>query len=135
MQGRGATTEAAVMKAFLTLGHTVLVPFGHEVPYDLVVHDTGGAFWRVQCKTGRRRRGCVLFNSCSTDHGQGRMSYIGRADLFGVWCSPIDRVFIVPVEEAAGFTTTLRLEPTRNAQARGIRFAERFAAERWRPST
>jgi hypothetical protein len=119
------------MSALLRQGHTVLVPFGDDQPFDLVVHDRQGRYWRVQCKTGRERDGRVMFNSCSTDHGRGRLDYVGRADVFGVWCPTVDRVFIVPVADAAGYVTTLRLRPTRNAQARRIRHAEDFAVERW----
>lgn len=127
----GPVAEAAVLKALLQEGHAVLVPFGHEQPYDLVVHDQAGRFWRVQRKTGRERDGRILFNSCSTDHGRGRLDYRNRADVFGVWCPSVDRVFVVPVEEATGFVTTLRLSPARNSQRRGIRWAADFAVESW----
>ena len=133
MTGVGNVTEAAVLAALTRRGHQVLIPFGDGASYDLAV-DTGNAFIRVQCKTGRLKGACVDFNSCGTDHGRGRQSYVGRADVFGVFCPPIDRVFIVPVEVAAGFVTRLRLEPARNNQRLRTHDAEQYDVARWQPS-
>jgi hypothetical protein len=85
----------------------------------------------VQCKSGRHKDGCVIFNSASTDHGRGNQTYAGRADVFGVYCPALDRVFVVPVERAATRSTRLRLRPSRNGQVRGINEAEEYALERW----
>jgi hypothetical protein len=131
MATRGDIAEAAVLAALVKLGLDVLMPFRQDGPYDLLVHLPGERFVRVQCKAGRERDGCVVFNSAGTDHGRGRLDYRGRADVFGVFCPSLDRVFIVPVEEAAGFMTTLRLHPSRNNQRRRVRDAESFAVERW----
>lgn len=131
MRARGDVTEGAVLGALLRHGHAVLIPFGSEEPYDLVVHLRDGRFVRVQCKTGREHDGCVIFNSCSTDHGRGRLDYRGRADVFGVFCPSNGRVFIVPVDEAATRATRLRLRPPRNGQARGIRSAGDYDVQSW----
>ena len=49
----------------------MLIPFGDNQRYDLVVEREGN-FVRVQCKTGRvRKEGQILFNTCS--------SYVHRA--------------------------------------------------------
>ena len=129
----GNVTEAAVLAALVSHGHQVLIPFGDGAPYDLVV-DSGDDLIRVQCKTGRLKGACVDFNCCSTDHGRGRQSYLGRAEVFGVFCPQIDRVFIVPVEVAAGFVTRLRLEPARNNQRLRTHDAEQYDVARWQPS-
>jgi hypothetical protein len=131
MATRGDVTEAAVLNAFTQVGLVVLVPWRHDLPYDLVVCIGGDRFVKVQCKSGRVRRGSILFNSAGTDHGRGRLHYRGRADVLAVYCPSIDRVFVVPVDEAAGFVTSLRLEPARNNQVRGVRLAEDHTVERW----
>jgi hypothetical protein len=127
---RGDITEAVVLAALVKLGLDVLVPFRQDGPYDLVVH-LPDRFVRVQCKAGRERGGCVVFNSAGTDHGRGRLNYRGRADVFGVYCPELDQVFIVPVEDAAGFATSLRLRPSRNNQRRRVRDATDFAPDVW----
>ena len=112
------------------LGLDILVPWRHDSAYDLVI-DLGGEFVRVQCKSGRHKDGCVIFNSASTDHGRGNQTYLGRADVFAVYCPSLDRVFIVPVEHAATRSTRLRLRPSRNNQLRGINNAEDYCVRRW----
>jgi hypothetical protein len=127
---RGNEAEARVLLALVERDIPVLIPFGEGQPYDLVI-DLECGFLRVQCKCSRFYRGCVLFNSCSTDHGLGRRDYRGLADLFGVYFPPAGEVFLVPVDEAATRATSLRLMPTRNCQQVGVRMADDYAVERW----
>jgi PD-(D/E)XK endonuclease len=120
---KGNTTEAAVLRALVERDFAVLVPFGEGHPYDLVVHLAGRSFARVQCKTGRVKNGYLLFNSRSTDHGRGPGTYLGLADLFGVYCQPIGAVYLVPVRDVPVGAPHLRLEPTRNNQRSRVRYA------------
>src|ERR1700746_3087726 len=113
---RGNVGEASVLKPWVKLGLDVLVPFCSCHPYDLVVHGPVCGFVRVQCKRAWPLQGCVAFNSRSTDHGRGPQSYLGWADIFGVYFPPADRVFLVPIDAVAAFVGRLRLEPTRNNQ-------------------
>ncbi len=73
----------------------------------------------------------MVFNSRTTDHGRGRQSYTGLADIFGVYFPPAGSVYLVPIGAVAGFAGRLRLAPTRNNQKRGIRFAADFEIDRW----
>lgn len=73
----------------------------------------------------------MLFNSRSTDHGRGPQSYRGRADIFAVCFPPGEQVYLVPIDGVAEFEGRLRLEPTRNNQSKGIRFAAQYELERW----
>jgi hypothetical protein len=109
----------------------VLLPLDAQAAYDLVVEVPRGVFVRVQCKAGRLVDGCVSFNSCSTDHGRGRQSYVGRADVFAVHCAALGRSFAVPVADAASFATRLRLRPPANNQRRLVRLAEDHTLARW----
>ena len=127
---RGNAAEAAVLNALIRADLFVLVPFGDGCPYDLMV-DTGLETFKVQVKCARIRDHCITFNSCGTDHGRGRESYEGRADVFGVYSPQIDRVFIVPVDGSPHFQTRLRCTPTRNNQQRGVRYAGDYAVEDW----
>jgi len=52
----GTRTEAVVLAELVKRGYRVLLPFGHNHRYDLVL-DVEGRFVRVQCKTGRLSRG------------------------------------------------------------------------------
>jgi PD-(D/E)XK endonuclease len=128
---RGNEAEAMVLGALVQRGFDVLVPFGGGHSYDLVVDLVGLGFLRVQCKTAWPHGGCLAFNARTTDHGRGRQSYDGVADIFGVYFPPLRSVYLVPLDAVAGFQGRLRLEPTRNNQKRGVKFAANFEIEHW----
>ncbi|MGD9735365.1 MAG: group I intron-associated PD-(D/E)XK endonuclease [Solirubrobacterales bacterium] len=129
---RGNAAEAAILAAFVKRGYLALVPFGDGQPYDVGV-DLVGPLLRVQCKRAWSDRGCVVFNTHSTDHGNGRQSYVGRADLLGVYFPPLDAVYLVPIGAIRSVSGRLRLEPTRNNQRRGIRMAADYEIDCWTP--
>jgi PD-(D/E)XK nuclease superfamily protein len=128
-QGNGA--EAAILHALVDAGLGVLVPFGNGLPFDLAAVAPGGQIVRLQVKSRRVRDGSVRFNSCSTDHGRGRLDYRGRADLIAVHVASLSRVFVVPVDECPSYVGVLRLTAPRNNQRQGIRFAEDYSLEVW----
>jgi PD-(D/E)XK endonuclease len=130
---RGNAAEAAVVNALVHAAVHVFVPFGDGCPYDLLA-DTGDERIRIQVKCARVRKDCVVFNSCTTDHGRGRANYCGRADAFAIYVPELARVYIVPVEDCGNFQGRLRLAPTRNNQRKGVRYAEDYAIERWAAS-
>ena len=124
----GDRTTLAVMLALEAAGFGVLLPFGENTRYDLVIDD-GVKLARVQCKTGRIRGSCVIFATCST-YGhhrapkQARRSYHGQVDFFAVYCPDNGEVYFVPIEDLQTHSSAmLRLEPTRNGQRRGVRYA------------
>lgn len=121
----GQRTEAIVLAAFVRRGYRVLTPFGSNQRYDLVV-ESRGSFIRVQCKTGRLREGAVTFNTQSIRSNMQRTerrSYTGEIDLFAVYCPDTDRIYAVPVADAANTLGTLRVDPPKNGQAKGVRWA------------
>jgi hypothetical protein len=80
----------AVMAALHEAGYAVLMPFGENTRYDLVVDD-GCSLQRIQCKTGRLYGGAVVFNTCSyyAHHPNPKTTsrdYIGQIDAFAVYC-------------------------------------------------
>ena len=128
----GDTSEAMVIARLVQAGKMVLLPFGENQRYDLVL-DEGTEFVRVQCKTGKLRQGAILFNTCSVAYQRKdlgfrayHVDYIGAADLFGVYCPETDAVYLVPVNEVGNRAGTLRVEPTRNGQAKKIRWAKDY---------
>jgi hypothetical protein len=121
----GQRTEAAILAELVKRGYRVLVPFGVNQRYDLAI-DTGERFLRVQCKTGRLKNGCVYFRTASTRANTLRAftrDYRGDADVFLVYCQETERVYALDVDEAAASQAVLRVDPTANNQARGIRWA------------
>jgi hypothetical protein len=125
---KGDIAEGHVLAAFLKAGKTVLMPFGDRNRYDLVV-DEGGRFIRVQVKHGRIREGAVEFNTCSVSTDKGKVvqrAYHGEIDIFAVYCSENDKVYVVPVEACGSSNTRLRVDDKRQANQFALRRAADF---------
>jgi hypothetical protein len=81
----GDRSTLAVMLALQRAGNIVLLPFGENTRYDLVI-ENGTSFARVQCKTGRLRSGAVRFAACSSyahhsNPSLTRRDYLGEIDF------------------------------------------------------
>jgi hypothetical protein len=128
----GEITEAIVLAEFLKAGFSVLLPFGENQRYDMVI-ETGGRFLRVQCKTGRvgREASVLAFNATSHDGHRARQSYRGEADLFAVYSPHAKQVYVLDVNEVGETTVWLRLTPARNGQEIGVRYAEEHTLAAW----
>ncbi len=123
----GERSEGMVLAALLRAGKVVLQPFGDNQRYDLVI-DEDGTFIRVQCKTGRIQKGALYFDACSSQahRGKGKQDYRGQADVFGVYSPELDGVYMVPVAEVGRTCGSLRLEPPKNGQKKGVRMADTY---------
>lgn len=117
----GEVTEAEIMTRLLSHGKTVLIPWGDNQRYDLVI-DENGKFFRVQCKTGRLAKDCSTISfktSSSTYHRKDGCikPYHGDADLFGVFCHELGAAYIIPVKNCTNNASVLRLTETKNKQS------------------
>jgi hypothetical protein len=128
---RGDEAEAAVLHALVRQGLTVWLPWSRSGASDLLIENPAGSMVKAQVKSGRVREGCVIANCRSTDHGGGRLTYAGRADVIMVHAAELAAQFVVPVDQAMGFFIRLRLEPPRNHQRSGVRFAHEHRLEDW----
>jgi hypothetical protein len=123
---RGDLSEMEIATALMRAGMTVLRPLSGAVRYDLVVDVGGGAFTRVQCKTGILQKGRVLFRVCSADARRPLgVSYVGQADAFGVYCPQLATTYLVPMSAVAGLgiVASLRVDASRNRQIKRVRYA------------
>jgi hypothetical protein len=124
----GDRSTLAIMLALHEAGYELLIPFGENTRYDLVIDD-GVRLARVQCKTGRLRRGGVIFSACSSyaHHPNPSMvtrSYLGQIDYFAVFCRETGCSYLIPIEDVQLKSRgKLRVGPPRNNQRIGIRFA------------
>jgi hypothetical protein len=119
------------MLALHDAGYGVLMPFGENMRYDLVI-DEGKTLSRVQCKTGRLRDGTVLFNTCGCyghhmNPGMSRRGYHGQIDYFAVHCPENGCVYLIPIDAVPNKSgASLRVRPSRNNQRRCVRWAADF---------
>jgi len=131
----GERSQAIILARLSEVGYAVLVPFGENHRYDLVIEDADGNFYRIQCKTGCISQGCIDFNTSSnyyhhprkgekTDYR--RKDYRGQIDYFAVYSPDIRKVYLVPIEHVPVTEGRLRLEPTKNGQEKNIRWAKDY---------
>ena len=124
----GLRIEAVIVAELTRRGIAVLQPCSFNHRYDLVL-DLQGQFVRAQCKTGRLRDGVVRFNTVSTRCNARRAirrDYRDDVDVFLVHCPDTGGTYAVPVEEAAAGVASLRVRPTDNGQASGVRWARDY---------
>ena len=124
----GDITQSHVMAALLKRGNKVLMPFGDNCRYDLVIEEEG-RFTRIQCKTGKISCGAIVFAVASSQYHRGgkRQNYRGQVDAFGVFCPDNEKVYVVPIDDLPLIREAkLRLTPARNSQVKGIRWAANY---------
>ena len=127
----GDRTTLAVMLALREVGFAVLVPFGENTRYDLVIDD-GAKMAKVQCKTGRLRKGAILWSMCSNYGHQKNprvvhRDYQGEVDYFAVFCPETDGVYLIPIADVPMRRQgSLRVMPSKNNQQKFIRSARQY---------
>jgi len=124
---RGKRSEAKILSELVEAGKSVLIPWGEE-RYDLAL-DVRGRLVRIQCKTGMLHGGCIDFKTCVADIRRplGDGGYHGQIEAFAVYCPQTRTTYLVPIEAVPGPTLArLRIDPTRNGQLSGIRWARDF---------
>jgi hypothetical protein len=127
---KGAIAEAEVMAAAVRLDLGFLRPLSEGSRYDLAI-DVGDQILRVQCKW-TRLRGETFTARCITSRytprGYVRTTYSrDEVDAIAVYVPDIDKCYLIPIAEAEGCgSVSLRLGPTGNNQAIGIRWARDY---------
>jgi hypothetical protein len=123
----GERSEAQILAKLLNAGKVILMPFGDNQRYDLVI-DEGGKFIRVQCKTGRIKNGILRFPTCSssTHRGGKKKGYRGQIELLMVYCPDNNKIYSIPVDEAPNTQCNLRIEEPRHKVNTVIRLAKDY---------
>jgi hypothetical protein len=118
----GARAEMAVASGLQRAGMDVFVPlFAAHSRVDVIAAGPTGLL-RVQCKTARVVPGALFFRTCSNT-ANIPLDYRDQIDAFGVYSPELDSVYLVPVQDVSIRACHLRIEPTRNHQQAGIRWA------------
>jgi len=127
---KGAVAEAAITAMAIQLGLVVLRPLCEGRRYDLAI-DLEPELLRVQCKLARCLPGVlsVRLQTCRyTPGGYVRTSYTqSEVDAIAAYSPELHRGFLIPISEASGRRSIhLRLAPTKNNQAEGIKWARDY---------
>lgn len=127
----GDISESAITTRLLCLGYTVLIPYGGNQRYDLMIEDSDGRFWRIQCKTARvSQSGTTLLFNTSIRNVTGRnrqlRHYRGQCDYFAAYCEKLNKIYLVPVDAVGIAGARLRLEPSENEKQYGYHVASDY---------
>lgn len=127
----GEISESAIITRLLQLGYVVLIPYGGNQRYDLVIEDADGHFWRIQCKTGRIDEGSAVirFNTAIRNvTGKNRQSrnYRGQCDYFAIYNEELNKVYLVPVDQVGTTSAALRLTTAKNKQEKNTLWAKDY---------
>ncbi|HLL77971.1 MAG TPA: group I intron-associated PD-(D/E)XK endonuclease [Ktedonobacteraceae bacterium] len=131
----GEQSEAIIIAKLVELGYNVLLPFGDNQRYDLIIEDAALNFHRIQCKTGwvESKGAYIEFKTASSYYHtrQGRTEherkgYRGQVDYFAVYSPDTGKVYLVPMAHASTVNCFLRLVPTKNNQGKHVRWAKDY---------
>lgn len=131
----GDRSTLAIVLALREAGYSVLMPFGENTRYDLVI-ERDGRLHRVQCKTGRLDDGVICFRTSSSYYHHPNPKtpskhYRGQVDYFAVFCPETAGVYLVPIEDLPMEThASLRVDLPRNNQRKRIRMAAGYEIAR-----
>jgi hypothetical protein len=132
----GDISEAAIIVRLLRAGYSVLIPYGKNHRYDLLIEDGEGKYWRVQCKTGwlDEKKTVVNFATASsynhTAKQKGWRHYRGQADYFAVYCEELDKAYLIPVDAVGLTLAKLRLVSAKNNQMKNVRWARDYELDK-----
>lgn len=125
---KGEIGEAEVIADLRRQGHGIAIPLGHSHPFDLILirRDTG-ALERVQVKftTSDGRR--VVVRCASHSDWVSYYYTAAKVDWLATFDATSNRVYYLHSCQWDGASgVALRLEPSANGQAKGIRWAANF---------
>lgn len=115
----GLIGQTAVLNRLVQLGYEVLLPWSQDVGYDLA-YFKDGSLVRVQCKMAWLSGDSeyIIFNTSTVSVGgkdmwkKKKTGYEGRAEVFGVYSSDTEKVYMIAVTDATRSSMRLRLIPS-----------------------
>lgn len=132
---KGEFSETRVLYEFQKYNIPVSLPWGDNQRYDMIA-EFNGKLNRIQVKTSNEEENGAIKCYCrsSKNHTTNKKcdKYIGEVDYFVFYNQTYDKLAIVPMEEIGEKSTiTLRLEPTKNGQNKGVRFFKDYEFEKY----
>lgn len=128
---KGDITELTCILGLKRLGIHVSIPYGENVPYDIVA-DINGVLYRIQCKSSVYEAGSISF-SCRTIHYNTKTrkseSYIGKIDFYMTCIG--SKCYMIPIEDCKNSSSKrLRVQNPRNNQKKNVSYAEDYELQR-----
>lgn len=124
---RGDVAELLVAAELLRRGYRVSRPLSNGTPYDLIVDD-GKSLIKVQVKRAYGGNGAIRASLSTSKYHRGRkrVSYAGQCDVVVVADCEAARFYALKGSDLSFGEVRLRVVPTKNNQAHGVRIAEDY---------
>ena len=129
---KGDLAELIVAADLARRGYQVSFPYGEDCDYDLIV-DRNGRLERVQVKHSDSKGQVIRVQCYSSSLTNGKVKHRkpytqSTVDWIAVYDPRTDRCYYVSSDEFASgrYQLSLRIAATRNAQTKGVRFAEDY---------
>ena len=121
---KGMKGEILVAANLTECGYLILLPWGESEKYDLVLHRNGTNFERVQVKYVSLKDGALNVPCRSNNESYTSQDF----EWIAVYCPELNTFYYIPSKylDTHGGTITLRTEPTKNNQKKGILWAKDF---------
>lgn len=120
---KGNIAELAIALDCSKKGYQVSIPFGENAPYDLIV-GIQKKLIRVQVKyLTMRKNGTISVPSTSTT---GVKYTSDNIDYIAAYCPTNDSIYWINVDELAHSSIALRIEESKNNQAKNVRWAKDY---------
>lgn len=127
----GEISESAIITRFLQPGYEVFTPYGGNQRYDLVIEDSDGQLWRIQCKSAwiDEKNTVLQFDTANhnvTGKNRQKRHYRGQCDYFAVYNEKLNKVYLIPVDQVGEVRANLRLTIPKNRNGHGYRMASDY---------
>lgn len=122
---KGDLAELRVASELMAKGYKIAIPFGQNWRYDLIV-ERDEILERVQVKYTESKDGVILVKARSRN---GKQDYIYQPEDFEwliVYDKSTDCCYYLPSSMMGRREISLRLEPTKNGQTKGINWAKDY---------
>lgn len=122
---KGNLAELEVAADLVERGWRVLFPFGENNRYDLVA-EKEGRFVRIQVKYVTPKNGALIVNCRSSNNWSVQSYDPSQIDAIAAYNATDRKVYYIPAEDINKSVANIRLEPSRNKQKKGIRWAQDY---------
>ncbi len=131
---QGIIGEAQVLAKFESLGIPVSIPFGDNLPYDMII-DVKGKLYKVQVKTSIKNTEDKIEFGIKKSRINTQQNYItyyneDEVDFYALYSINRQEFYLVPFEEASKSVITIRYNPPKNKQINKVKMNYDYTFEK-----
>lgn len=130
-KNKGNVGEAKVVSDLISKGYDVALPFGDNLPFDIIAITPLLQFIKVQVKYCSLKDGKIRLRnqktSCNTKRTYTSVYTVDEVDVFAVYCPDNDVLLYIKSSEVIGTKEfTIRFGPTGNGQTVNVRQYDQY---------